>query len=183
MQLLRIISGIYKSRRINPPANLPVRPTTDKAREALFNILMTWDFEESHVLDLFSGTGSVALEFVSRGARNVTVVEQNKQCVQFIAHMAELLDVDNLYIEQTNVLKFVHRAPVKYDIIFADPPYDMDELKSLPGLIFENNLLKDEGLFILEHDAHHNFQDHPKFIDQRKYGKVHFSFFQLLPAT
>ncbi|MGM0612308.1 MAG: 16S rRNA (guanine(966)-N(2))-methyltransferase RsmD [Bacteroidota bacterium] len=174
---MRIISGTFKSRRINPPANLPVRPTTDKAREALFNILMTWDFEESDVLDLFSGTGSVALEFVSRGARNVTAVEQNSQCVQFIAQMEEILEIDNLYIEQTNVLKYVHRASMKYDIIFADPPYDMDELKSLPDLIFENSLLNDEGLFILEHDAHNDFSDHPKIIDQRKYGKVHFSFF------
>ena len=180
---MRIISGIFKSRRINPPANLSVRPTTDKAREALFNILMGRDFEELTILDLFSGTGSVALEFVSRGARDVTAVEQNRDCVQFIAEMEETLDIDEITIEQTNVLKFLHKAPGKYDIIFADPPYDMDELKTLPDLIFENNLLNENGIFILEHDNHNVFAEHPKIADQRKYGKVHFSFFSNTPEN
>lgn len=174
---MRIISGQYKSRRINPPAGLPVRPTTDKAKEALFNILMPWEFEDLSVLDLFAGTGNISYEFVSRGCRKVTAVEKDRKCVNFILKVEEDLGMQTLNVRQANVFKFLQRANEQYDIIFADPPYQLDELESLPGLVFEYGLLKEEGIFILEHDDHHDFSSHPYIFDKRKYGKVHFSIF------
>lgn len=174
---MRIISGQFKGRRIKPPANLPVRPTTDKAKEALFNILMTFDYEESRILDLFAGTGNISYEFISRGCSEVIAVEQNGDCVRFMESVAEHLDIGNLRIQQTNVFKYLTREHGKFDVIFADPPYDLDELPRLPDLIFENNLLNAGGIFILEHDDHHNFSNHFGISDYRKYGKVRFSIF------
>lgn len=157
---------------------MPVRPTTDRAKEALFNILMTYDFENAAILDLFAGTGSISYEFLSRGAGNVTAVEQNSHCVNFITTIAEELDLDGFSIRQANVFKFMQMTPDSYDLVFADPPYDLDELQSLPDLAFENNLLKQQGRFILEHDSSSDFSGDKRLDDHRKYGKVHFSIFK-----
>jgi 16S rRNA (guanine(966)-N(2))-methyltransferase RsmD len=175
---LRIISGKFKGRRLSPPANLPVRPTTDRAKEALFNILMTFDFENAVILDLFAGTGSISYEFLSRGAGNVTAIEQNHKCVDFITAVAGELDLQGFSVKQANVFKFVQMTPTDYDLVFADPPYNLDELNSLPGLVFDNHLLKQEGIFILEHDANTDFSGDKRLADHRKYGKVHFSIFK-----
>lgn len=176
---MRIIRGIWKGRRINPPKNLPVRPTTDMAKEALFNVLENnYDFEDWTVLDLFAGTGGIGYEFASRGARKVVAVDQNFRCVDFINKTKETLQMEALQAIRADVFSFVNKTLEKFDIIFADPPYDCDELALLPDIIFENALLRDDGLFILEHPGEYHFEAHPHFFQQRKYGKVNFTFFQ-----
>lgn len=175
---MRIISGKYKGRRLTPPSNLEVRPTTDKAKEGLFNILMTYDFEHAAILDLFAGTGSMSYEFLSRGSERVTAVEQDRKCIQYITEVAERMEFENFSIKQTNVFKYIDLITETYDIIFADPPYDLDEIESLPELIFTNKLLNGRGLFILEHDSGHDFSHDKHLDDKRKYGKVHFSIFK-----
>ncbi|MFO8054879.1 MAG: 16S rRNA (guanine(966)-N(2))-methyltransferase RsmD [Bacteroidales bacterium] len=174
---MRIISGKYKGRRLAPPAGLQVRPTTGQAREALFNILMTRDLQQLEVLDLFAGTGSISFEFISRGAAKVVAIEKNYRCVEFIIAVQEQLEIHNMMTYQADVMKFLQRTEDTYDIIFADPPYDMEELHLLPDKILTNNYLKPEGMLILEHDKRHDFSDHHAIRDQRRYGKVHFSFF------
>lgn len=175
---MRIISGELKGRRIHPPAGLPVRPTTDMAKESLFNILMSRDFTDEHILDLFAGTAGVSLEFISRGCRSVTAVEQNQKCIEFIDHLKDKFQIANLNILPANVFKYIPRSREQFDIVFADPPYDLDELDTLPDLIFAEGMIKEGGLFILEHDKRHNFNHHPKLSDHRRYGKVEFSFFK-----
>ena len=167
-----------RGRRLNPPTTLPVRPTTDMARESLFNILNNYvDYEESTVMDLFSGTGAVAFEFVSRGAKSVTAVEINNRCVDFIRKTAEKFGIDNMQVVRADVFDMLKRAYRKFDIVFADPPYSSPDLPKLPDLVFEKDLLTDDGIFILEHPAEHFFEDHPHFWQHRRYGKVNFTFF------
>lgn len=175
---MRIIAGSLKGRRLNPPANLPVRPTTDMARESLFNILNNYiDYEESSVMDLFAGTGAVSLEFVSRGAKDVTAIEINNQCTDYIKQEASRLQVKNLHVVRADVFDLIKRAYKKFDIIFADPPYALEDLPKLPDLIYEHNLLNPDGIFILEHPKEYSFEDHPHFWQHRNYGKVNFTFF------
>jgi 16S rRNA (guanine(966)-N(2))-methyltransferase RsmD len=177
---MRIIRGIWKSRRINPPSNLPVRPTTDIAKEALFNVLEnTLDFETLQVLDLFAGTGSISFEFASRSAKQITTVEQNFRCVEFIRKTAHDLNMQQLNCIRTDVFRFIKTAHQPYDLIFADPPYDLPQLETIPDLIFQHNLLSDNGLLILEHPKSYNFTTHQHFSRQREYGKVNFTFFEL----
>ncbi len=177
---MRIISGYLKGRRLNPPANLPVRPTTDMAREGLFNILNNIiDFEEVDVLDLFTGIGSIAFEFVSRGCKNVTCIDTNFKCIDFIKKTAAIFELSNLYPIRTDVFMFISRRQNKqFDIIFADPPYDLQNINVIPDHIFKNNLLTENGILILEHSAHLSFTEHPCFFQHRKYGKVNFTFFK-----
>ena len=176
---MRIISGIHKGRRINPPKNIPVRPTTDFAKEGLFNILNNKiDFEEINVLDLFAGTGNISFEFVSRQSLSITSVDLNYRCTEFIKNTAKELHYENLRAIKANVLKFLTTAKNTYDLIFADPPYDMEEIEQIPELIFNNQLLSEEGIFILEHSRKFDFSDHPHFAEHRKYGNVNFSFFK-----
>ena len=175
---MRIISGTLKGRRLEPKEELPVRPTTDMARESLFNILNNFvDFEDTAVMDLFSGTGAVAFEFVSRGAKEVTSVEINNKCVDFIKSSAERFGVKNLHVVRADVFDLLKRAYKKFDIIFADPPYAIDQLDTLPDLVFGNDLLTDDGIFVLEHPREYSFEDHPHFWQHRAYGKVNFTFF------
>ncbi len=180
---MRIISGKYKGRRLTPPPGLPVRPTTDKARESLFNILMTWDFTDMKALDLFAGTGSIGLEFISRGMSSVTAVEKDRRAVTYINKVADELGIDNLQVVQANVFRFLERGHGPYDIIFADPPYDLSGIEEIPGIIFQNELLEKGGLLILEHDQKHNFSSDPNLTDHRKYGKVQFSIFSAKTGT
>lgn len=175
---MRIIAGSLKGRRLNPPASLPVRPTTDMARESLFNILNNYvDYDECTVLDLFAGTGAMSLEFVSRGAKEVTAIDINVQCTDFIKQASQQFSVKNLHVVRSDAFDLIRRAYKRFDIIFADPPYAMTELPQLPDLIFERQLLNDEGIFILEHPREYQFEEHPHFWQHRKYGKVNFTFF------
>jgi 16S rRNA (guanine(966)-N(2))-methyltransferase RsmD len=177
---MRIIRGNWKSRRINPPSNLPVRPTTDIAKEALFNVLEnTLDFETLHVLDLFAGTGNISFEFASRGTQQITAVEQNFRCVEFIRKTAHDLNMQQLTCIRTDVFRFIKSAHQPYHLIFADPPYDLHQLQTIPELIFQHNLLSPNGLLILEHPKSYNFNTHEHFSRQREYGKVNFSFFEI----
>lgn len=176
---MRIITGILKGRRLNPTDNLPVRPTTDMAREGLFNILNNiLEYEEVRILDLFSGTGAVSFEFISRGAKEVTSIEINSKCTDFIKRSAQQFGVNNLRVVRADVFDLLKRAYQKFDVIFADPPYQLDELSSLPDLVFEKQILADNGIFILEHSKEHMFEEHPYFWQHRKYGKVNFTFFK-----
>ncbi|MFB5946877.1 16S rRNA (guanine(966)-N(2))-methyltransferase RsmD [Albibacterium profundi] len=176
---MRIISGELRGRKINPPKGLPVRPTTDMAKEALFNVLTNrFHFEQIRVLDLFSGTGSVALEFISRGTQSLVAVDQNNKCAAFLSEMVEKFDLSNLRVVRDNVFKFIERRHEPFDIIFADPPYDMDKLKEIPKRIQESGLLKEDGCFILEHPSYFDFDNELNFTEKRKYGQTAFSFFQ-----
>lgn len=175
---MRIIAGSLKGRRLNPPTSLPVRPTTDMARESLFNILNNYvDYEDCSVMDLFAGTGAVSLEFISRGAKEVTSVDINNQCIDFIKHSAAQFGVANLKAVRSDVFELLKRAYKKFDIVFADPPYSLESLPQLPDIIFNSNVLTDDGIFILEHPREFQFESHPHFWQHRNYGKVNFSFF------
>jgi 16S rRNA (guanine(966)-N(2))-methyltransferase RsmD len=176
---MRIISGSHRGRVLRPPQGLPVRPTTDLAKESLFNILNNYvDFESVKVLDLFAGTGNISLEFASRGANTVLSIEINSRCVDYISGMAADLKLKNITVIKTNVFTFLTRQAGQYDVIFADPPYDLEGRDKIAGLVLDNNWLSEEGWFVLEHDRELNFKDHPHFTEERRYGKVHFSFFR-----
>ena len=175
---MRIIAGTLRGRRLEPPQNLPVRPTTDMARESLFNILNNYvDYEECAVMDLFAGTGAVSLEFISRGAREVTAIDINSQCTDFIKKSAERLSVANLHVVRADVFDLLKRANRRFDIVFADPPYSLEGLPTLPDLVFDRGVLTDDGIFILEHPREYSFEEHPHFWQHRNYGKVNFTFF------
>jgi len=175
---VRIISGKNRGRRIVAPANLPVRPTTDMAKESLFNILNNLvDFTDLDILDLFAGTGNISYEFVSRGCKSITSVDSNNQCARFIKETAEKLDFNNLTVLRSDAKSFLNNAYTKWDIIFADPPYTMENADFIPKIIHDRELLHPDGLLIIEHNEEKDFSDHENFFDHRKYGKVNFSFF------
>jgi 16S rRNA (guanine966-N2)-methyltransferase len=177
---MRIIRGSLKGRRINPPGNLPVRPTTDFAKEGLFNVLENIiDLEGLSILDLFSGTGGMSYEFASRGAGRVTCVEQDSNCYLFISKTVKELNIEDKFrVVKNDVFRYIGFSKEKYDLIFADPPYQLKNLVLLPDLIFKYELLNTDGLFILEHPAEHDFSKHPAFSEKRNYGNVNFSFFK-----
>lgn len=176
---MRIIAGSHKGRIIHTPNNLPVRPTTDMAKESLFNILRNLiDFEGKAVLDLFSGTGSIAFEFVSRGCEQVVAVDQNRNCAEWIRKAAGQFNMDNLSVQQSESFKFIARNFRSFDIIFADPPYDMENIEEIPDAVFSSNILKPEGWLVVEHSRRIDFSVSPHFYDHRKYGKVNFTFFR-----
>lgn len=176
---MRIVSGTYRGRKIHPPSNLPVRPTTDFAKEALFNVLNNEiEYEDTRVLDLFAGTGNISFEFVSRGCRSVTAVDNHPRCVGFIHKTALELKAGGLFPLKANVLTFLKQTLDSWDLIFADPPYDLPQLALIPGLVFEGNALEEGGLFILEHPKKYSFADLEGFEQQRNYGEVNFTFFR-----
>lgn len=175
---MRIIAGNLRGRRLDPPQNLPVRPTTDMARESLFNILNNYvEYEDCAVMDLFAGTGAVSFEFVSRGAREVTAIDINTHCTDFIKQSAARLNTSNLHVVRADVFDLLKRANRRFDIVFADPPYALEGLPTLPDLVFEKGVLTDDGIFILEHPREFHFEEHPHFWQHRAYGKVNFTFF------
>lgn len=177
---MRIIAGTLKGRRLNPPANLPVRPTTDMAREGLFNILNNYvEYDECAVMDLFAGTGAMSVEFISRGAREVTAVDINNACTEYIKSEAQRMELHNLRVVRADVFDLLKRANRKFDIVFADPPYAIEGLEKLPNLVFDHHLLNDDGIFILEHPREYSFEEHPNFWQHRNYGKVNFTFFAM----
>jgi len=177
---VRIISGKYKGKHIQPPRNFRARPTTDFARVALFNILANYfDFEEISVLDLFAGTGVIGYEFASRGCHNLTSVENHPVHAAFIRRMIRELSFEGFRLMERDVFSFLEHHQTKYDVIFCDPPYDMEGIGNLPDIILQHGLLNKEGILVVEHSGDISFAGHPGFFDERRYGKVHFSFFRV----
>lgn len=176
---MRIVGGKYKGRIFRPNKKFKARPTTDIAKEGLFNILENrYDFSNKNVLDLFSGTGSIGYEFLSRGCQHVTMVENNFNHYRFILEVIETLKIENASTFKADVFKFVKKIPETYNIIFADPPFDLPRFKEVPEAILQADILEPEGLFILEHPKEYSFITHPGFKEIRNYGKVNFSFFE-----
>ena len=177
---MRIISGSHKGRKLRAPKNLPVRPTTDRSKEALFNILQNqYEWSEIKTLDLFSGTGNISYEFASRGVSSVTSVDQNRFCAGFISIYSKELELE-IQVIQSDVFKFVKDCSLKFDLIFADPPYDIGEEKyfELIKLIFKNKILNSRGSLVIEHSEKLNFKEHPGWKNSRNYGSNTFSFFE-----
>lgn len=178
---MRIISGTFKGRRIQAPKTLPVRPTTDMSKEALFNILNNqFDFSELKILDLFSGTGNISYEFSSRGSKPITSVDANFGCVQFIRRTAAEFDMD-IHPIKSDVFSFLEKAKGSFDIIFADPPYDLPQkdFEKISLLVFQNELLSEDGLMIIEHSKHTKLDHLSHFSYQKNYGGSVFSFFEI----
>lgn len=174
---MRIINGTHRGKIIKVPKGLPVRPTTDFAKEALFNILANKiDFENTSVLDLFSGTGHISLEFASRGSKNVTAIDKNIQCVVFLNNISKELDF-NINTSKGDVFELLKKTKSKYDVIFADPPYDLENIAEINELVFTHELLNPEGILIIEHGPKTNLEACKGFTQHRKYGNVNFSFF------
>ena len=178
---MRVISGKYKRRTFEVPRTFKARPTTDFAKENLFNVLTNLvDFDEcDSVLDLFAGTGSISLEFVSRGCEKVISVEREPSHHAFIYKVKEQLGEKGWIPLRADVFRYIEKCHDKFDLIFADPPYALTRLAELPDLIFGKGMLSDDGMLILEHGKDHSFAEHPHFIQERVYGSVHFSFFSL----
>lgn len=177
---MRVISGIYKRRRFDVPRSFKARPTTDFAKENLFNVLSNHlDFEEGGVeaLDLFAGTGSISVELLSRGCTQVVSVEKDREHYAFVCKVMQELKAVNWLPVRADVFKFVKSTHRCFDLVFADPPYELKELETLPDLVLGNGLLKPGGLFVLEHGKKNHFEAHPCFIEHRSYGSVNFSFF------
>jgi 16S rRNA (guanine966-N2)-methyltransferase len=178
---LRIIGGTHRGRRINPPSNFKARPTTDFAREGLFNILNNRvNFELIDVLDLFAGTGSISYEFASRGVRSVHLIEKDFNHISGIKKILKEMDLKNVRPIHIDVKAYLKTCSVKYDIVFADPPYELSWLKELPDIITQSGVIKDGGVFILEHPRDLSFINHNLFFEHRNYGGVNFSFFNPL---
>lgn len=175
---MRIIGGKLKGKTINLPSSYAARPTTDFAREGLFNILGNeYEFEDLKVLDLFGGTGAISYEFASRGAARVYCVEMARENASFIKLEASRLGLSNVTMVRDNVFDFLTICREKFDIIFADPPYALEGLETIPDKVLSRDILHPECYFILEHGDEHSFKEHPNFVKERCYGRVHFSFF------
>lgn len=176
---MRIIRGTHRGRRITPPANLPVRPTTDLAKESLFNILDNHIyFDDIRVLDLYAGTGSISYEFASRGSQLVIAVDIHPRCVSFISETATKLGLSQLRAVRSSSIGFLNHCSEKFDLIFADPPYELEGVEDVIRLVFERQLLLDNGWLIIEHSQGRDFSSFPNFTQHRNYGKVNFSFFK-----
>ncbi len=177
---MRIISGKYGRRRFDVPTSITARPTTDMARENLFNVLAgVIDLEGLTVLDLFAGTGAMSFEFLSRGAAHVTAVEKARVQADFIKRVQGLLGDPNLTLVRGDVFRFVATCRQSFDVIFADPPYDLPRFADVPRLVLDSPLVHDGTLFIMEHPREHDFSALPHFAQQRVYGKVNFSLFEI----
>ncbi|QNL48435.1 RsmD family RNA methyltransferase [Olivibacter sp. SDN3] len=177
---MRIIGGTLKGTRIVAPKNLPVRPTTDLAKEALFNILQyRLDWEDIIALDLFSGTGNITMELASRQVKHISAVDKHAKCCLHIQSLKKKFDLPQIDVLKYDVLKFLPNCRQRFDFIFADPPYDLPELSQIPVMIFKYQLLQPNGLFVLEHPSTKKINDHPCFTEQRKYGYSSFSFYEM----
>ena len=177
---MRIISGKLKSRRLSAPKNLPVRPTTDMAKESLFNILNnSYFFDGISVIDLFSGTGNISYEFASRGTKTICAVDAHFGCIKYINETAKTLDLD-INTFKSDVYKFLEKTGLKADVIFADPPYDFEEAQFLKivTLVFEREILNEDGILIVEHSKHTDLSTHEKHMYDKRYGANVFSFFE-----
>lgn len=176
---MRVISGTLGGRKFYPDKLDLTRPTTDFAKTALFNILNNvFDFREISFLDLFSGTGSISYEFASRGSPRIVAVEKDERCIAFIKKRMEEWKLEVIDLLKSDVFRFLSTAHEKFDVIFAGPPYALDNITLLPEKIFEQNLLKDGGWFILETDPHYNFETNSNFFRKTNYGQTNFHFFR-----
>ena len=177
---MRIISGKFGGRRISPPANMPyTRPTTDIAKEGLFNILQSRiNLDGANTLDLFGGTGCISYELASRGASALTIVEKDNQMLEFIKQNIEMLKIENVQILRMDVFQYLNTCTHKFDFIFAGPPYALTTIDDLPKTIVERKLISPEGYFILEHTPRNNYENFEGFSFQRNYGSTIFSFFE-----
>ena len=178
---MRIITGLYKGRHFDIPRSFKARPTTDFAKENIFNVLTQYiDFDGAIALDLFSGTGSISLELASRGCARVISVEADRDHHRFILQCLQKLQNPPVTAIRGDVFRFIKSCKQQFDFIFADPPYALEELPTIPSLVFEKNLLKEDGVFVFEHGKNDSFTDHPNFVEHRSYGSVNFSIFQPL---
>ena len=176
---MRIITGKYKGRHFDIPRTFKARPTTDFAKENIFNVLNGYlDFDGSSSLDLFAGTGSISLEMLSRGCAPVISVEADREHSAFIDKCMKKIGTSDNILIRGDVFRFLKKCHETFDFIFADPPYALDNLASIPSLIFENELLKPYGIFVLEHGKNYDFSEEPHFIEHRSYGSVNFSLFR-----
>jgi 16S rRNA (guanine(966)-N(2))-methyltransferase RsmD len=177
---MRVITGKYKGRHFEIPRSFKARPTTDFAKENLFNVLnfyIDWDAEPI-ALDLFAGTGSITLELLSRGCSRVICIEKDPLHFRFIKEFLDKLQELSAIPIRGDVFKYISQCREKFDFIFADPPYILKEIPELPDMILERNMLKEGGLLVIEHGKDHSFANHPRFVEHRHYGSVNFSFFQ-----
>ena len=176
---MRIITGKYKGRHFEIPRTFKARPTTDFAKENIFNVLIQYvDFDEAVALDLFSGTGSITLELISRGCSQVVSVEMDRDHHRFITDCLKKLGTDVCIPLRGDVFRFLKSCHQQFDFIFADPPYALKELASIPDLVFEKDILKPDGIFVFEHGKDNDFSSHPNFVEHRSYGSVNFSLFR-----
>ena len=180
---MRIITGKFKGRRFDIPRTFKARPTTDFAKENIFNVLNGYlDFDGATALDLFAGTGSITLELLSRGCSQVVSVEKDRDHHRFIQQCVEKLNLQssifNLQCLRADVFKYIERCYEQFDFIFADPPYALKELPIIPDIIFFSKMLTEGGIFVLEHGKDHDFSDHPHFVEHRSYGSVNFTLFR-----
>lgn len=176
---MRIITGQFKGRHFDIPRTFKARPTTDFAKENIFNVLNGYiDFDGITALDLFAGTGSISLELVSRGCKEVVSVEKDRGHARFIADCMKKINAENDILIRGDVFRFLKSCHQKFDLIFADPPYALPELDTLPDLVFEHDLLAADGVFVFEHGKHNDFSAHPRFKEHRSYGSVNFSIFR-----
>ncbi len=177
---MRIVGGTFGGRRFNPPARIPARPTTEVAKEGLFNMLSnSIDLEGLRTLDLFGGTGSITYELASRGAGELTIVERDPVTVDFIKKTIKELEIDNIvHLIRNDVFRFIKQCTEQYNFIFAGPPYALDTIDDLPLLVFEKKLLLPGGTFVLEHTPRNDYQNHPRFARMKNYGTTVFTFFK-----
>ena len=175
---MRIIGGIHRGKQLLPPKNLPVRPTTDFAKEGLFNILNNkLDFEDLTVLDLFCGTGNITFEFASRGAKKIISIDSHTPCLNYIKDTSKQLQFKTIFTERADVFTFLAKSHGTYDLVFADPPYDLPSIEKIYDLVIEKKLLNTDGILIIEHGKETDLSSKSYFVECRKYGNVHFSFF------
>lgn len=176
---MRIITGIYKGRHFDIPRSFKARPTTDFAKENIFNVLNGYiDLDGAMALDLFAGTGSISLEMLSRGCSQVVSVEGDRDHANFIRQCMTKLGTDANVLIRGDVFRFIKSCSQQFDFIFADPPYALEQLAQMPDIVMERDLLNEGGLFVLEHGKRNDFSQHPRFVEHRAYGSVNFSFFQ-----
>ena len=177
---MRIIRGKYSRRRFSVPTNITARPTTDFARENIFNVIENLvDLESLKCLDLFAGTGAVSFELLSRGAASVTSVEKSATQARFIEKVKQELNDRNLHLLRTDALRYIRDSSTSFDFVFADPPYDLDGFGDIPQMVLESRLLHPGSIFIIEHSKKYDFSSLPHFIDHRVYGSVNFSIFEI----
>ena len=175
---MRIITGLYKGRHFDVPRSFKARPTTDFAKENIFNVLTRYiDLDGTTALDLFSGTGSISLELLSRGCQKVISVESDRDHHRFIVECLKKLGTEACVPLRADVFRFVKSCHQQFDFIFADPPYALSDLPRIPDLIYERSLLKEGGIFVFEHGKDNDFSSHPHFVEHRSYGSVNFSLF------
>lgn len=176
---MRIVGGLYKGRIFKPGKNFKARPTTDIAKEGLFNILENrYDFSNKTVLDIFSGSGSMGYEFLSRGCKEATFVEKDFVHYRFILNVVEILKIENSKVFRADAFSFLKNYKGNFDIIFADPPFDLKNFADVPDSVLNSSVFNENGLFIIEHPKEYNFSNHRFFKENRNYGKVNFSFFE-----